>query len=181
MKISYNIAENKKIDVLKFSLVSLILIMISVILIVTGVVSWSTTALRFKTDKAQLRAYEVEIEQKKTEGINFDKNIKNIKARWNKKIAFSNTLVKGKLFPYLDQLGKLELLLPGGAYITRISLSPQKGSKIVFTMAAISQQKLMEAYSKFLRNYNLKINSEAPKDGVYYANCEIELKLKNKK
>jgi hypothetical protein len=183
MRIRYNIADNRKVDYLKFSLTALIILMISALLIFVGAVNWSTTGMRFKNEKAQLRASKARSEQKEKQKKNYEKNIKQIRKQWNKRINFANTLINRKLFPFLERLGQLEELLPGGVFITRISLGVETGPIVRLSIAAVSANKLTEAYKAFLDN-DIAIQKEEEKEGLHRASLVIKLldkKLKMKK
>lgn len=176
MRIKYNIADNRKVDYLKFSLIALIILMISALLIFVGVVNWSTTGMRFINEKALLRASKARIEQKEKQKKKYENNIKQIKRQWNKRIKFANTLIDRKSFPFLEILGTLEELLPAGVFVTRITLGVEAGATVKLSIGAVSANKLPEAYNAFLVNDNdLAIQKETEKDGLHRASLVIKL------
>ncbi|NIM13555.1 MAG: hypothetical protein GTO45_15690 [Candidatus Aminicenantes bacterium] len=181
MRIRYNIADNRKVDYLKFSLTALIILMISALLIFVGVVNLSTTGMRFKNEKALLRASKARSDQKEKQKKNYENNIKQIKRQWNKRIKFANTLIDRKLFPFLERLDQLEELLPGGAFITKINLGVEAGSTVKVNIAAVSANKLTEAYKAFLDNDDITIQKEEEKEGLHRASLVIKLQKKKLK
>jgi hypothetical protein len=174
MRINYNIADNKKVDYLKFFLVALIAVMISALLIAVGVVNMSTTEMSFKNEKALLRDSKARIEQKEKQRKKYENNIRQIRSQWNNRINFANNLIDRKSFPFLEKLGKLEELLPAGVFITRISLSTETGTLIKLNITALSPTRLTEAYKTFW-DYNLSIQRETKKGGLNQAYLEIKL------
>jgi hypothetical protein len=177
MRIRYNIADNRKVDYLKFSLTALIIVMISALLIFVGVINWSTTGMRFKNEKALLRASKARSEQKEKQKKNYENNIKQIKRQWNKRIRFANTLIDRKSFPFLERLGSLEELLPAGVFITKVTLGVEAGATIKLNIAAVSGNKLPEAYKAFSDN-DIAIQRETEKDGLHQATLVIKLQDK---
>jgi Tfp pilus assembly protein PilN len=182
MRIRYNIANNRKVDYLKFSLTALIILMISALLVFVGAVNWSTTGMRFKNEKALLRASKARSEQKEKQKKNYENNIKQIRRQWNKRIRFANNLIDRKSFPFLERLDQLEELLPGGVFITKINLGVGAGSTVKLNIAAVSAKKLIEAFNAFLDN-DIAIQKEEEKEGLHRASLVIKLqdkKLKKK-
>jgi hypothetical protein len=178
MKIRYNIAKKKKINYLRFILLSGILLVLSVGFILVGVKTLSTTAKQFQDKKNELKICQEEKQTKAKKNKEQKNEIENIKKKWQKRRRFANNLVNNKTFPFLEKLDKLEELLPAGVFIRDITLSTKGGANIQFNLAAISSTKLLEAYRAFLK-YNLVIQREDLKDGLYNANMKI--KLDNKK
>jgi Tfp pilus assembly protein PilN len=174
MKIRYNIAKKKKINYLRFFLLTGILLGISIGFLLVGVKTFSTSAKQFRNKKNELKIC-LEAKQEKTrKNKEQEKEIENIKRKWRKKRQFANELVNNKTFPFLEKLDKLEELLPAGVFIKDISLDTEGGAYIQFNLAAISSSKLLEAYRAFLK-YNLVIQREDLRDGLYNANMRIKL------
>ncbi|MFC2146147.1 hypothetical protein ACFLRT_02170 [Acidobacteriota bacterium] len=178
MKIRYNIAKKKKINYLRFFLLTGILLVISIGFILLGVKTLSTTAKQFQDKKNELKICQEEKQTKARKNKQQKSEIENIKKNWHKRRQFVNSLVNNKTFPFLEKLDKLEELLPAGVFIRDITLSTEGGANIQFNLAATSNAKLMEAYSAFLK-YNLEIKKEDLKDGLY--NAIMKIKLDNKK
>jgi hypothetical protein len=174
MKISYNIAKKKKINYLRFFLLTGILLVISIGFILVGVKTLSTSAKQFQNKKNELKICQEATQSKTKKNKEQKKEIEDIKKTWMRKRQFANNLVNNKTFPFLEKLDKLEELLPAGVFIKDVTLSTASGADIQFNLAAISSTKLLEAYRAFLK-YNLVIQKEDLKDGLYNANMKIKL------
>ncbi len=174
MKIRYNIAKKKKINYLRFFLLTGILLVISIGFILVGVKTFSTSAKQFRNKKNELKICQEAKQEKTRKNKEQKKEIEDIKRKWGKRRQFANELVNNKTFPFLEKLDKLEELLPAGVFIKDITLSTEGGAYIQFNLAAISSSKLLEAYRAFLK-YNLAIQKEDLKDGLYNANMKIKL------
>jgi hypothetical protein len=174
MKIRYNIATDKKIDVLKYSLTVFVLSVISAAFIAVALLSLSSTLNRFQIEKAQLRKYKNQIEMKRKNEVVFAADIAKTKASWNKRIAFANSIIALKYFPFLERLNFLEERLPGGVFITKVILKSDTSGSIQFGIASISNEKLMEIFKAFSK-YSLSINEAPFVEGLFKANLEIKL------
>lgn len=177
MKIRYNIAKKKKINYLRFFLLTGTLLVISIGFILVGVKTLSTSARQFRNKKNELKICQEAKQVKTTKNKQQKNEIEDIKKKWMKKRQFANNLVNNKTFPFLEKLDKLEELLPAGVFIRDITLSTEGGASIQFNLAAISSTKLLEAYRAFLK-YNLVIQREDLRDGLYNANMKIKLETK---
>jgi anaerobic ribonucleoside-triphosphate reductase len=177
MKIRYNIAKNKKINYLRFFLLTGVLLVISIGFILVGVKTLAASAKQFRNKKNDLKICQEAIEAKTKKNKAQEKEIEKIKKKWKGKRKFANELVNNKTFPFLEKLDKIEELLPAGVFIRDITLSTKSGSTIQFNLAAISSSKLLEAYRAFL-NYNLAITREELRDGFYNATMKIKLVTK---
>jgi hypothetical protein len=177
MKIRYNIAKNKKINYLRFFLLTGILLVISIGFIVVGVNALATSAQQFRNKKNELRICQEAKQAKSKTNKAQQKEIEKIKKKWRGKRQFANQMVNNKTFPFLEKLDKIEELLPGGVFIKDITLSTKSGANITFNMAAISSTKLLEAYKVF-SDYNLTISKEDLRDGLYNATMKIKLVTK---
>lgn len=178
MKIRYNIAKNKKINYLRFFLLTGTLLVISIGFLLVGVKTLVASSKQFRSKKNELSICQ-EAKQEKTKKNKAQKTeIEDIKKKWKSKRQFANELVNNKTYPFLEKLDKLEELLPGGVYIKDITLSAEGGAKIQFSLAATSSAKLLEAYRAFLK-YNLVIKKEDLRDGFY--NADMQIRLENVK
>ena len=130
MKIRYNIAKKKKINYLRFFLLTGILLVISIGFILLGVKTLSTTAKQFQDKKNELKICQEEKQTKARKNKQQKSEIENIKKNWHKRRQFVNSLVNNKTFPFLEKLDKLEELLPAGVFIRDITLSTEGGANI---------------------------------------------------
>jgi hypothetical protein len=174
MKISYNIAKKKKINYLRFFLLTGILSVISIGFILVGAKTLATSAKQFRDKKNELRICQESKVAKTRKNKEQKKEIEKIKKKWKSKRQFANELVNNKTFPFLEKLDKIEKLLPAGVFIMDITLSTKGGANVQFNLAAISSGKLLEAYRAFL-NYNLVITREDLRNGLFNANMKIKL------
>ena len=174
MKIRYNIANNKKMDFLRFILISAALAVVALGLLFVGVLNLSTNAKRFQHKKEELRIYVEKLQTMTRKNKEHKAEIENIKKKWRKERKFANGMIDNKIFPFLEQLGQLEEVLPAGVYINKLTLSATSGNRIQFTIAAISFAKLAEAYKVFLK-YNMSIQKQTQAEGLYTANLLIKL------
>ena len=174
MKIRYNIAKNKEINYRRFFLLTGILTVITIGFILVGAKALSTSAKQFQNKKNELKICQEAKQEKSKKNKEHKTEIENIMKKWRNKRDFANRLVNNKTFPFLEKLNRFEELLPAGVYIRDITLSADSGTKIQFSLAAISSSKLLEAFRAFIK-YNLVIKKEDPKDGLYYADMQIIL------
>jgi hypothetical protein len=174
MKIRYNIAKNKKVNYLRFFLLTGILLVISIGFILVGVKSLATSAQQFRHKKNELKICQEEKAEKTKKNKEQKKEIEKIKKKWKNKRQFANQLVNNKTFPFLERLDKIEELLPAGVFIRNITLSTRGGATVQFNLAAISGTKLLEAYKAF-QDYKMVIHKEDLKDGLYNATMKIRL------
>lgn len=174
MKIRYNIAKNKKINYLRFFLLTGILLVISIGFLLVGMKALATSAKQFRNKKNELKICQEANEAKARKNQEQKKEIEKIKQKWKSRRQFANELVNNKTFPFLEKLDKIEELLPAGVYIKNITLSVKNGADIQFNLAAISSHKLIEAFNVF-SDYDLDISREDLKDGLYNASMRIKL------
>jgi Tfp pilus assembly protein PilN len=174
MKIRYNIAKNKKINYLRFFLITGILLVISIGFLLVGVKALATSAKQFRDKKNELLICQEEKEAKSRKNNEQKKEIDKIKLKWRSRRMFANELVNNKTFPFLEKLDKIEKLLPEGVYIKDITLSTKSGAGISFNLVAISSHKLIQAFNVF-SDYDLTISREDLKDGLYNASMRIKL------
>jgi len=174
MKIRYNIAEKKRLNYLRFSLISIILTIISLALILLGTMNLSMAAKQFADKKIKLKIYEDkldEIKKKNKEQIN---EIEGIKKKWDKEIKFINHLIKTKTFSFMDLLGKLEETIPAGVFLKKLDINTDSGNRANVTIIAVSSAKLIEAYKAF-EKYNASYKGETIDSGLYRASLQINL------
>jgi Tfp pilus assembly protein PilN len=174
MKIRYNIARNKKVNYLRFFLLTGILLVISIGFLLVGMKTLATSAKQFRNKKNELRICQEAKEEKTKKNKAQKTEIEDIQNKWRNKRQFANELVSNKTFPYLEKLDKLEGLLPAGVFMKDVTLSTANGTIVQFNLAAISYARLWEAARAF-KKYNLVIKSEALRDGLYNANIQIRL------
>lgn len=179
MKIRYNIADQKKINLTKFVFLVFVLFVFSAALMVAGVYQLSTNARQFREDKAKLQQLKEKSENIKKREAAQTKEISKIKTKWSRKLQLLNSIIDDKVFPYLAQLDKLESLFPEGVFIQNIILNPKSNDKIQMTIAAISYQKLLEAYKVFFK-YDMIVFGQAEEDGLFRATITLRLKNESK-
>ena len=174
MKIRYNIANKKKINYLRFILISAALVVFSLGFILVGTINLSSTTKRFQDKKEELKTYEEKLQEKSKKNKEYTAELDNIKKKWRKERKFANDLIDSKIFPFLEQLGQLEEVLPAGVYISKLTLNTVSGPRVQFSIAAISSAKLAEAYKVFDK-YDMSIKKESKAEGLYKANLLIKL------
>jgi len=174
MKIRYNIANNKKIDYLRFGGITLLLIVFSILFVWIGVNQLALSALDFQREKNELAGYKDKIEQINQREAEQNKAVDLIKAKWGGKRTFLNQLIDSRLYPYIGKLDKLESLLPAGVFVKRIQLSVRSGDTVNVTIGAVSAQKLLQAYKVFLA-HDLVISNETEAQGVFQAVISLTL------
>ena len=177
MKIRYNIARNKKVNYLRFFLLTGILLVISIGFLLVGMKTLATSAKQFRNKKNELRICQEAKEEKTKKNKAQKTEIEDIQNKWRNKRQFANELVSNKTFPYLEKLDKLEGLLPAGVFMKDVTLSTANGTIVQFNLAAISSDKLLEAYKVF-SDYSLSITNEVLRDGLYNATMKIKLVTK---
>jgi len=102
MKIRYNIAEKKKINKLRFIITVFLLAVFSSAFVFAGLYTWNQTSKRFQKEKDQLKEWRMKADNKSREEENFKRDVEKIKAKWKRKIKFTNDLIEGKKHPYLQ-------------------------------------------------------------------------------
>ena len=175
MKIRYNIAEKKRMNVLRFSIIAGILAVISLGFILLGTINLATTAKQFEDKKAELKLIEDKLQDTNNKNKEQKSEIDGIKKKWDKELKFINDLINAKNYPFLDMLGRLEEMLPAGVFFTKLTLDKDTGKWIQFTITAISSPKLAEAYKVFLKSFDASIKKESSGEGFYYADLQLKL------
>lgn len=179
IKMRYNIAKNKKVDYLKLSLFSLILLVISALFIFIGVSRFSASRKKFQMEINKLDLYKAKLRSLGKKSKEYKNDIKKIESEWKKKVNLANRLILYKSFSYIKNLNFLEKLLPIGVYISNISLSNSSKSIINFNIVANSYSKLLETYKVF-SNYQLKIRGQTESDIFFKASLSIRIKDEKK-
>jgi cell division protein FtsB len=179
MNIKYNIASHRKINYTLFILLAAALVILSAALVTGGALQLAATSKQFKTEKEELRAYKEKIQAINEREAQQEQEIKKVKAKHRRKRSFLNMMIDDKLFPYMNKLDQLEEVLPAGVFVRTISLSTKNKASVQVGIAAVSSQKLLEAYKVFLK-YNLVVNNETEADGLFRATITIVLKHETK-
>ena len=171
-RLNYNIAENKEMDVFKFSMSLSILVLLSAILIYFGInnISGTNSSLR---EKINLKKHFLEEQEKiLKDGKLFEGKINDIKKGWNKRILFANRVIELKEFSFLDRLTFFERVLPDMIQIDELTLVSAAKDEIKLKVSSYSTDRLYLLYKRLIK-YNLVISSESEKDGVYTARLKI--------
>ena len=173
--LNYNIAENKKVDVGKFAILSVAFVVVSLLFfLLAGNSLWKNRQDRQKDiqELGDIRAKLQEIQQKSQ---NYNEEIEAIQSQWKRQVRFANTLVDKKMFSMVERLDLLESVLPVGVSLNRLNLGNDKKSRITIAVIAQTFPKLVEAYKSFAR-YNLSVKNEVEAEGNYRANMTIFMK-----
>lgn len=178
-KIRYNIAENKKIDFLKFGLFSLIVVLISLVFMVLGVGNLWTSDKRARDQEEQLIKDRQEIEKLTRETVRLKKDVQNKKRDWKKRVTFANLLIKARHYSAVAKLDILEKHLPEGVFITNVVLNVDNPGVLQVNIAADSLARLIETYNSF-STYRPTIKNETEEEGLLKANLILHLKTKKK-
>ncbi|MCP5045570.1 MAG: hypothetical protein GY940_00245 [bacterium] len=179
MKINYNIADNRKVNYVKFALIAGSLAVVSLLFILVGLNQLSDTAQQFQEEKEELQSYKDKISDITKREEEQKQAIKRIKTKWGKKRRFLNSLIDSKVFPYIPKLDKMEELMPAGVFIQTISLSTRAKDTVQLTIAAISATRLVEAFKTF-QAYDAVFKNETQSDGLYKAVVTITVRNKPK-
>lgn len=179
-KIRYNIAENKKINFMKFGLFSLIVVVISLVFVVLGVGNLWSSDKRARDQKEQLIKDRQEIEKLTRETARLKQDVQNKKKDWKKRITFANLLIKGKQYSAVAKLDLLEKHLPEGVFITNVALNAENPGVLQVNIAADSLARLIETYNSF-STYRPTIKDETEEEGLLKAALILHLTAKKKK
>lgn len=176
-KIRYNIAGNKKIDYMKFGLLSSVVVVISLLFIMLGIGNLWSSDQRVQEQKKTAEKNEKKLGELEKKIEKNKKDIKWKKSEWQKQVSFANSLIAGKNFLVVEKLEILEKQLPVGAFITDVVLDKKNPLKLQISIAAESLQRLIETYKNF-SNYKLVIKNETELEGLLKANLILNLKKK---
>ncbi|MCK4836150.1 MAG: hypothetical protein KAT17_05915 [Candidatus Aminicenantes bacterium] len=175
-KIKYNIAENKKINFVRFIFFTVIVLMISVLFFLIGFNKLSSETKQMKAEKEELKILKEKLASVSDMTVDYKNKINHIKKGWNKKIKLSNSLISWKSFSVIKILNVLENRLPPEVFIAALSISNDSKSLVNADVVATSFKKLGEFYRKF-SNGNLVIKKESlGSGGMVRANLIIGLK-----
>ena len=97
-KIRYNIAENKRIDYLKFGIVSAFVLVISFVFIMLGISNLWSSDKRAQDQEAALKKAEREIEKLTRETDHLKTDVTTKKSLWRQRVSFANSLIRDKKF-----------------------------------------------------------------------------------
>ncbi|MCX6582266.1 MAG: hypothetical protein NT166_19005 [Candidatus Aminicenantes bacterium] len=179
-RISYNIADNKKINYLKFTFYSVIVVVISLVFIIVGIGNlWSSDQQerRLKEQSIQDRK---ELEKLTRENTRREEDVANRKKEWKAQVDFANWLIKEKQFSVIEKLELLEKNLPEGAFFTQVFLDVANPSQLRIGIAADSLPRLIETYHNFSA-YQPEIQDEKEDMGLLKAGLVLHFKLKSQK
>ena len=173
--LNYNIAENKKVDVGKFSLIAAAFIVVSLLFfLLAGNSLWKNRQHRQK-DIQELSQINEKLEEIQRKSQDYNREISEIQTEWKSQVRFANSLVEKKTFSFVERLNILEDSLPAGVFISRLSLGSESKSKIQITVMTQTFQKLVETYKNFAQ-FNLNVKNEVEAEGNYRANMTIFIK-----
>jgi hypothetical protein len=179
-KIRYNIAENKKINFLKFGLFSLFVVVISLVFVMLGVGNLWSSDKRARDQKEQLIKDRQEIETLTRETAQLKQDVQNKKKGWKKRVSFANLLIKGRHYSAVAKLDILEKHLPEGVFITNVILDVENPGVLQVNISADSLARLIETYNSFSK-YRPTIKNETEDEGLLKADLILHLKAKKKK
>ena len=173
-KIRYNIAENKRIDYLKFGIVSAFVLVISFVFIMLGISNLWSSDKRAQDQEAALKKAEREIEKLTRETDHLKTDVTTKKSLWRQRVSFANSLIRDKKFSVIDQLDILEKHLPEGVFFTDFSMNIETSSNIQVGIAADSLHRLTEAYDAFAR-FRKTVKNELEEEGLFKASLILNM------
>ncbi len=173
-KIKYNIAKDKKIDSVKFTIFSILIVIISVSFFVFGIRNLSHNTKKKQKEIIELKQFKSRSDNILNKSKGYNRKINEIKNKWNKQVAFSNLLITKKSFSFLKKLNVLENLLPEGVYINEIKISNDSKSFVQINIVAYPFSKSIDVFRRFSM-YNLNIKDEKEIDGTYRANLTLKI------
>ncbi len=179
-KIRYNIAEKKKIDVVKFGIFGFIAVAAAMVFILLGVGNLWSSDKRVQLEKEKTRQDLEEIDRLTAETTNLKEGVKRKKAEWKKRVAFANLLINGKAYSSIRKLEVLEKELPEGVFFTQLHLNADTPGNIQVSIAADSLHRLIEAYKNFSK-FRPVIKDQDEDEGLFRAALLLHLQTKNKK
>lgn len=167
-KIKYNIADNKKIDYMKFSLYTILMVLISLAFIAVGIGNLWSSDKHIRQQKEQALQDRQEIESLSQENSKREENVAKRKKDWKSRVDFANWLVKEKSFSVTGKLDVLEKNLPEGVFFEEVYMEIENFSQLRIVIAANSLARLIEAYDNF-SGYQPTIQDEKEEDGLLKA------------
>lgn len=173
-KIRYNIAEKKKVDYLKFGVVSVFVLVISFVFIMLGIGNLWSSDQRAQDQEVALKKAELEIEKLTKETDHLKSDVTRKKSIWRQRVKFANSLIKEKEFSVIKSLNVLEKHLPEGVFFTQFAINIEASSNIQVGLAADSLHRLIEAYDAFSK-FRKTVKNEIEEEGLYKANLILNL------
>jgi hypothetical protein len=173
-KIKYNIADNKKIDQLKFASISILIIVVAALLFFYGIYNIKSVNQSKQDKLEEMNGFKVRLSDVVQKTDEYNRKIKKIKKVWKSKVNLSNNLINKKSFSFIQRLNKLEKLLPVGAFISTIAMKNNPKAVVQLNVVSSSFPNLVEVYKQFAA-YNLHITRESISDGIYKANLNVTL------
>jgi len=173
-KIKYNIADNKKIDLLKFISASMAVLLIILALIYWGIHNIKSANQTKQNKLEELNGFKVRLSDVLQKTEEYNRKIKKIKKVWQSKVNLSNTLINKKSFCFTVKFDTLEKLIPVGAFVSSLTVKNNPKAVVHINVVSKSFSNLVEVYKKFAP-YNLVINRESIADGTYKANLNLTL------
>ncbi|MCU0285114.1 MAG: hypothetical protein MUF15_01830 [Acidobacteria bacterium] len=179
-KIRYNIADNKKIDYLKFSFYLSLAMLVSLAFIAVGIGNLWSSERNIKEQKEQAQQDRLEIEKLDQENNRREQNVTQSRKEWKTRVDFANWLIKEKQISVIDKLEILEKKLPEGVFFLQVVLDVENSSIMRIIIAADSLSRLIEAYHNF-SEYQPTIQDEKEEDGLLKAGLVLHFVSKNQK
>lgn len=173
-KIKYNIADNKRIDILKFISVSVAILLIVLILIYWGIYNIKSANQTKQGRLKALNGFKVRLSDVLHKTEEYKQKIRKIKKVWQNKVNLSNSLINKKSFSFTKKLATLEELLPVGAFISVLAMKNNPSAVIQINVVSRSFASLIEVYNKFAA-CNLVITKESIADGAYKASLNLTI------
>ncbi len=179
-RISYNIADNKKIDYLKFTFYSSIVVVISLVFLTMGIGNLWSIDQKERRQKEQSILDRQELEKLTQENTRREEDVAKRKTDWKAQVDFANWLITEKQFSVIEKLELLEKNLPEGAFFTQVSLDVANPSQLRIGIAADSLPRLIETYHNFSA-YQPEIQDEKEDEGLLKAGLVLHFKIKSQK
>ncbi len=174
LNIKYNIATNKKVDYKKLAISSSAILVVSLIFVYFSIGKLWSSDSKVQEKERRLRESESRIVALNQELREYRKGIKIIKSKWQRKVNFANSLIKGKKIALVNRLDILEKLLPEGVFILYVKLDVKSKAMVQIKIAANSLPRLMDAYDNFSA-YQPIIKEETEGEGGLFT-AEVSLR-----
>jgi len=179
-RINYNTADNKKIDYLKFTFYSSIVVAISLIFLTMGIGNLWSIDQKERRQKEQAIQDRQELEKLTQENTRREEDVAKRKKDWKAQVDFANWLITEKQFSVVEKLELLEKNLPEGAFFTQVNLDMANPSLLRIGVAADSLPRLIETYHNFSA-YQPEIQDEKEDEGLLKAGLVLHFKTKSQK
>ena len=179
-KLKYNIAENRKVDGLKFFIFSAAILLISLVFILTAMINLSKNQQIRQKDLKELDLLEQKLKEISEKSGEYEQKIKEVKSEWNSRVSLANSLIGRKKFSFIKHLDSLEKALPAGVFITNVSTSFDAKGRVSINIMSDSFPKLIEAYKSFSK-FDLQVSNEAEVKGLYRANLTLNIGRQDEK